>query len=85
MAHELGHSITPRYTSTRPANWCGTPPCAVPLGWGSFHDLADFWADHFESTNCWSPWLTKNIGGVDANLNCAGVTSEGGGARGGHV
>lgn len=79
VAHEIGHSITPRYTNTRPADWCGAPPCAVPLGWGSFHDLADFWADHFESTNCWSGWFSKNIGGLDANLNCAGTTSEGGG------
>ena len=79
VAHEIGHSITPRYTSTRPADWCGAGPCAVPLGWGNFHDLADFWADHFESTNCWSGWFAKNTGGVDANLYCGSSTSESGG------
>ena len=84
VAHEIGHSITPRYTSTRPANWCGPGPCAVPLGWGAFHDLADFWSDHFESTNCWSGWFSKNIDGVDASLNCTGATSEGGGVPRAH-
>ena len=79
IAHEIGHSITPRYTNTRPADWCGPGTCAVPQGWNSFHDIADFWADHFESTNCWSGWFAKNLDGLDASLYCGGTHSEGGG------
>jgi hypothetical protein len=84
IAHELAHSITPRFTIARPGNWCCAPSptcspvCAVPLGWGSFHDLCDFWADHFESTNCTAGWVAKNTGGVDYSLNCA-HHNEGGG------
>ncbi len=78
VGHEFAHNITPRLTNARPADWCGTPPCAIPIGWGNFHDLADFWADHFEQTNCTAGWVSKNIGGVVNNsLNCAN-SDEGG-------
>lgn len=77
VAHEHAHSLTPRFTNTRPDDWCGLPDCDVPTGWGTFHDLADFWADHFESTNCWSGWQSKNEGVVDGSLYCA-VSDEGG-------
>ena len=79
VAHEFAHNITPRLTNARPADWCGTPPCAIPIGWGVFHDLADFWADHFEQTNCTAGWVAKNIGGsVDHSLNCASTDEDGG-------
>ena len=70
VGHELAHSITPRYTQARPSDWCGGGVCAIPVGWGAFHDLADFWADHFESTNCTAGWVTKNAQGLNASLNC---------------
>ncbi len=79
VAHELAHNITPRFTQARPANWCGMAGCAIPLGWSRFHDLADFWADMFESCNCTAGWVGKNQNGVNGALNCAGYTSEGGG------
>ncbi len=77
IGHELGHSITPRLTSARPADWCGSPACSIPVGWGNFHDLCDAWAAQFESTNCWSGWFAKNLGGQDASLNCL-LSDEGG-------
>jgi hypothetical protein len=77
IAHELGHSITPRLSSGRPSDWCGAPPCSIPVGWGNFHDLCDAWSAHFESTNCWSGWFGKNLMGVDASLNCL-LHDEGG-------
>ncbi|MGI9289040.1 MAG: hypothetical protein ACR2P1_26950, partial [Pseudomonadales bacterium] len=80
VAHEMGHNITQRYTNARPSDWCESDTCPVALGWVSLHDLADFWADHFESTNCNSGWVAKNIDGVDASLNCGATHSEGGGA-----
>ncbi len=61
--HELGHSITPRYTSARPSNWCdrSNPAAICPTvnGWGVFHELADFWGDHWESTNCAAGWVAR--------------------------
>jgi hypothetical protein len=79
VGHELAHSITPRFTQARPSNWCGMGVCSIPLGWGVFHDLADFWADHFESTNCTAGWVAKNLGGaVNASLNCAMSDEDGG-------
>jgi hypothetical protein len=79
VGHEFAHSITPRLTNARPADWCGTPPCAIPIGWGTLHDLADFWADHFEQTNCTAGWVAKNTGGsVDHSLNCASTDEDGG-------
>ena len=77
IGHELAHNITPRFTNARPADWCATPPCSVPVGWGNFHDLADFWADHFDSTNCTAGWVTKNTGGVDNSLNCLNHVENG--------
>lgn len=71
IGHELAHNITPRFTSARPSDWCDMGTCSIPVGWGSFHDLADFWADHFDSTNCVGGWVGKNLGGVDASLDCA--------------
>ncbi len=70
IGHEVAHSITPRLTIARPPDWCGNPPCSIPFGWSRLHDLADFWADHFESTNCTAGWVSKNLEGVDASLNC---------------
>lgn len=78
IGHELAHNITWRLTNGRPADWCGVGPCAIPVGWGAFHDLADFWADHFESTNCTAGWVSKNLGGVDNSLNCTNSTEGGG-------
>jgi len=77
LAHELAHSITPRLTNLRPADWCGALPCPMPLGWGTLHDLADFWADHFENTDCWSGWFAKNIGSADGSLHCATSHEDG--------
>jgi hypothetical protein len=71
IAHEIGHTIQPRLTYARPSDWCGPGTCSVPVGWIGFHDLADAWAAHFESTNCTGGWVGKNQGGVDASLNCA--------------
>lgn len=70
IGHELAHNITPRMTNARPSDWCGMPVCAIPVGWSRFHDLADFWADHFDSTNCTGGWVGKNLNGVDASLYC---------------
>jgi hypothetical protein len=77
LAHELAHSLTPRLTNLRPADWCGLPACTMPLGWGTLHDLADFWADHFENTNCWSGWFAKNIGSAGGSLHCATSHEDG--------
>lgn len=80
VAHELAHNSNDRFTNWRPTDWCGTPGCAIPVGWGTLHDLCDFWAAHFESTNCWSGWFAKNVGGVpNASLNCL-AHNEGGSA-----
>jgi hypothetical protein len=70
IAHEMGHNVTYELTNRRPAEWCGDEICAIPIGWRSLHELADFWADHFESTNCIAGWTCKNVGGVDASLGC---------------
>ncbi|MEM8483991.1 MAG: hypothetical protein AAF564_00505 [Bacteroidota bacterium] len=78
VGHELAHNLTDRFTNTRPADWCGVLPCPIPVGWGRLHDLADFWADHFDSTNCTAGWVAKNQGGVNNSLNCANH-NEGGG------
>jgi hypothetical protein len=84
IGHELGHSVTPGFTNRRPALWCCDPAdtsctvCPIPVGWSNFHDLADAWSAHWESTNCWSGWFGKNVGGVDAALGCA-ISDEGGG------
>ena len=77
VGHEFAHNITERLTNTRPSNWCGAGPCAIPIGWGDFHDLADFWADHFESTNCTAGWVSKNQGGVNSSLNCLNSVENG--------
>jgi len=81
VSHELAHNSVERFTKTRPADWCDTAPCAVPLGWDNFHDLTDAWADHVENTNCTGGWVAKNLGGVDASNNCQGTRGhvEGGG------
>ncbi len=81
VSHELAHNSVDRFTYTRPADWCGSTPCSVPVGWASFHDLADAWADHFENTNCTAGWVAKNLGGADASNNCQGTRGhvEGGG------
>jgi hypothetical protein len=71
IAHEIGHTIQPRLTYARPSDWCGPGTCSVPVGWIGFHDLADAWAAHFESTNCTGGWVGKNQGGGDASLNCS--------------
>jgi len=86
VAHELGHALTPRQYTDRPADWCvgptleGVPaaPCPVPTGQSLFHDFADSWAHAFENTNCWSGWFSKNQGGPDASRNCIANHSEGG-------
>jgi outer membrane protein assembly factor BamB len=87
VSHEAAHNITPRLTQNRPADWCspGGGPCAVPTGWGTFHDLCDAWADHFHSTNCWSGWVGKNLNGVNQSLNCTPNHDEGGYAPRRHV
>lgn len=72
VSHELAHNSVARFTDERPPDWCGVPPCSVPLGWNSLHDLADAWADHFDNTNCTSGWTAKNLGGVNASNNCQG-------------
>jgi hypothetical protein len=73
IAHELGHSATSRLVDGRPFDWCapgGPPTCPLPRGWGLFHDLADFWGAHLESTSCVGGWVGKNVGGTDARRNC---------------
>ena len=70
IAHEMGHNITAELTNRRPFDWCGEKTCALPVGWSALHHLADFWAGHLESTNCVGGWVCKNVGGVDAGLNC---------------
>lgn len=81
VAHEFAHNITPRFTEARPADACCPGlgcTCPVPIGWGAYHDLADAWADHWESTNCLGGWVSKNIGGTDASLYCATHDEAGG-------
>ena len=70
IGHEMGHNITAELANRRPFNWCGSSKCSLPVGWRSLHDLADFWADHFESTPCVGGWVCKNVGGVDAAKGC---------------
>ena len=52
IAHELGHNITQHLTFVRDPSWCGQAICPVPAGWLWFHDLADAWGAHLESTDC---------------------------------
>lgn len=70
IAHEMGHNITYELTNRRPFDWCGKKKCALPVGWKAFHELADFWSDHLESTNCVAGWTCKNVGGVDHSRDC---------------
>ncbi len=88
VAHELAHSLTQRFAQARPSDWCCPGMacgCAIPVGFSHFHDLADFWADHFESTNCTAGWVAKNLGGVNNSLNCNPGHTEGGGLPRRHV
>jgi hypothetical protein len=72
VAHECGHDITERLCEARPSTWMGAGACAVPVGFSKLHDLADFWADHFEECNCTGGWVAKNVGGMmDHSKNCA--------------
>lgn len=71
VAHEVGHSATWRLTIARPADWCGAATCQVPQGWGDFHDLADFWGAHLESSDCVGGWVARHVGGVNASHGCA--------------
>jgi len=71
VGHECGHNITERFCEARPSMWCGGAGCLVPVGWSKLHDLADFWADHFEECNCTGGWVARNIGGVGHSANCA--------------
>lgn len=78
VGHELAHNLTARFSCARPNDWCGGPGCSVPVCWGRLHDLADFWADHLESTNCTAGWVSKNNGGTDGSFECATHTEGGG-------
>lgn len=74
VGHEVGHTATWTSTQSRPPGWCNPPPgasCTPPLGWGQFHDLADFWGAHLESTNCIAGWVAKNMNGSNASRYCA--------------
>lgn len=77
IGHELAHNITQRLTNGRPGNWCGAGSCAVPVGWDDFHDVADAWADHFDSTNCTAGWVAKNMGGPGNSVNCTNSKEDG--------
>ena len=70
VGHEVGHNATWRLTTRRPSGWCGHAECTRPVGWAVLHDLADFWGAQLESTNCIGGWVAKNMGGIDASLNC---------------
>ncbi len=73
VAHELGHSATSVLAEGRPWDWCApgtTEVCDLPRGWGPFHDLADFWGAHLESTNCIGGWMGKNMNGTNASRYC---------------
>ncbi len=78
IAHEVGHNVTSKLTNWRAFDWCGSKKCALPVGWRSLHDLADFWSAHLESTNCVGGWVCKNVGGVDAALDCHSHTEGSG-------
>jgi hypothetical protein len=79
VAHEFGHQATWRLTYDRPADYCQKPDCLMPIGWGKFHDLADFWAAHLEGTNCIGGWVAKNMGGkIDQGLHCDYHSEAGG-------
>ncbi len=78
VGHELAHSLTSRFTCGRPTDWCGMAVCTLPVCWYRLHDLADFWADHLESTNCFAGWVAKNNAGTDLSLDCATHTEGGG-------
>jgi hypothetical protein len=70
IGHEIGHNATWRLTTLRPPDWCGQANCSLPVGWAVLHDLADFWGAQLEATNCIGGWVAKNMGGVNASLNC---------------
>ena len=56
-----------------------TPGCPMPRDWDNYHDLADFWADHLENTNCTAGWVAKNfLGLANESLNCNPLSHEGG-------
>ncbi len=87
IGHELGHHATNYLTVGRPDDWCCQGPCngmicAEPLEtWGSFHELADAWGAHFDSTNCNAGWVCKNRGGAGVSLYCASSDEAGGSPR----
>ena len=77
ISHETAHHSVHRLSDTRPANWCGAGPCPMPRNWDTFHDLADFWADHLENTNCTGGWTAKNyLGSANDSLNCNPMSHE---------
>jgi hypothetical protein len=83
IGHEIGHVVTADLGQSRPEDWCHPgadgPACPKPSGWYvKFHDLADFWSAHVESTNCIGGWMGKNVHGTDASLYCR-RHDEGGG------
>ena len=80
MTHELQHLSAARLTDRRPANWCGMPPCTLPLSTTHYllHDFADAWAHAYASTPCQAGWSRKNSGGIDAAENCATHDESGG-------
>ena len=71
IAHELGHNITQHLTFVRDPSWCGQVICPVPAGWLWFHDLADAWGAHLESTDCIGGWVAKNLGGTNHSRYCS--------------
>ena len=76
VGHEVAHYTVDGLTVRRPQNWCGQATCPVPVGLHDLHGLADAWADHLTDTNCTGGWVAKNVGGVDAALNCVGLHRE---------
>lgn len=77
MAHEMAHLLVQRLQERRPCS----AACPMPdvLGHNILHDFADGLAAFYASTNCFAGWSAKNMGDVDATLNCRGITSEAGG------
>ena|GEM_PF-1977356 len=86
VSHEHGHNVTQRLSEGRPVGYCcpngvcaAGRTCPLPKGWGHFEDLADVWADHFESSNCVGGYASRTVDVAGTVLHRCEVHNEFGG------
>ncbi len=77
IIHEFWHAGMSRLQERRPANWCGSPPCAMPSGRALFHDFSDALGHAYSSINCQAQYSRKNSPAANASLRCATHVEDG--------